>query len=307
MTAPAVRRWDDASAPLLTGEAGSLIALLDAVLVNGYGAQAALGWTKEYLGSNKAAYRNSPVNGTGFYFRFDDDRVNKESAHCRGYESMTDIDTGSGTFPTTDDLFIWKSNSQNSTARPWVVYGDDCGFWLLIYANYTATGGDTYCNIHWIGDFISFVPGDGYASGIGGCVSEGNDNNSYMGSIRAINIAPSTSHGPLYAARPSDGTGANGDNLFKLISGVNSGANRMGQDGIQAAEWNGQVLYSHLGGICDCAIRTYRGKMPGILDCLHDYAFMTDDSVHGDLRYHKFRHDGDSYGGFFIDIISDFR
>ena len=38
-----VYRSDDAGAPNLTGAAGSLIAILDAVLVNGYGAKPAAG------------------------------------------------------------------------------------------------------------------------------------------------------------------------------------------------------------------------------------------------------------------------
>lgn len=38
-----VYRWDDASAPTLTGQLGSLITLLDAVLVNGYGSKTAAG------------------------------------------------------------------------------------------------------------------------------------------------------------------------------------------------------------------------------------------------------------------------
>ena len=63
----------DASAPTLDGNVGSLITVLDAVLVNGYGAKAAAGWTKAFSGTNKAAYRNSPSTGTGLFWRIQDD------------------------------------------------------------------------------------------------------------------------------------------------------------------------------------------------------------------------------------------
>ena len=41
MTAPTIYRSTDASAPVLTGEVGKLVDLLDACLVNGYGAKSA--------------------------------------------------------------------------------------------------------------------------------------------------------------------------------------------------------------------------------------------------------------------------
>jgi hypothetical protein len=49
-------RWDDASAPTLTStDLNSIFDVLDACLVNGYGAKASLGWTKPFSGTGKAA------------------------------------------------------------------------------------------------------------------------------------------------------------------------------------------------------------------------------------------------------------
>ena len=56
MAVPTVYRSDDASAPVITGTAGDLVMALDAILVNGYGAKSAAGWTIAYTGANKRAY-----------------------------------------------------------------------------------------------------------------------------------------------------------------------------------------------------------------------------------------------------------
>jgi hypothetical protein len=40
-----IYRSTDGSAPVLTGQAGKLTDLLDAILVNGYGSKTAAGWT----------------------------------------------------------------------------------------------------------------------------------------------------------------------------------------------------------------------------------------------------------------------
>ena len=67
-------RSSDGSAPgAYSNTVSSLITILDACLVNGYGAKVAAGWTKAFTGTNKAAYRNSTTPpSTGFYFRVDD-------------------------------------------------------------------------------------------------------------------------------------------------------------------------------------------------------------------------------------------
>ena len=78
----------DTSAPVLTGVAGSLIALLDAVLVAGYGTQTAAGWTKPFNGINKGVYKHAGSNG---YFRFVDDASANADA---SWTSATDMSPG---------------------------------------------------------------------------------------------------------------------------------------------------------------------------------------------------------------------
>ena len=60
-----IYRSADANAPVLNGLAGSLITVLDAILVNGYGTQPSASWTKSFSsGSYYAAYKQgSGSNG----------------------------------------------------------------------------------------------------------------------------------------------------------------------------------------------------------------------------------------------------
>lgn len=125
---------NDVGAPQLTGTAGSLIAVLDAVLVNGYGSRSPLGWTKPFSGTNLAAYRNNPSFGSGYYLRFSD--TNAQVTAVRGYEAMTDVNTGTGMFPLAAqqaaDTFIGKSVAASATVRPWAVFGNARCFYLFI-------------------------------------------------------------------------------------------------------------------------------------------------------------------------------
>jgi len=125
MVAPIVYLSTDASAPVLTGQAGSMIALLDACLVNGYGAKAAAGWTKPFTGTNLAAYRMG-TGGTArrMYLRVDDTAT--QSARVRGFDEMTDINTGTEPFPTVAQfadpgLWLHKSDTVSAAAREWLV------------------------------------------------------------------------------------------------------------------------------------------------------------------------------------------
>ena len=207
-----------AGAPLLAGQAGSLTALLDACLVNGYGVGsvdsitiaggvatvtrsaghpfeagsvalvagaavsggvingeqkvlaspapttttycfdatgianqtatgtithkvAPLGWSKAFTGTNLGAYKPSDVSATGCYLRVDD--TGTTNARVVGYETMSDMNTGVGPFPTSAQVLgggYWpKSASADSTARDWVLIGDGKLFYLAVAYTAAAT------------------------------------------------------------------------------------------------------------------------------------------------------------------------
>ncbi len=132
--APTVFKSTDSGAPVVTGQAGSLVAMLDAILVNGYGSKSPLGWSIEYTATNKRVYRGDLDTGSGYFLRVDD--TFGVTAGIRGYASMSDIDTGTDVFPTLAERangMLWqKSGAANATARNWVAIGNDRCFYLSI-------------------------------------------------------------------------------------------------------------------------------------------------------------------------------
>lgn len=155
-----VYKSTDASAPTLTGEVDSLCLLLKACLVDGYGAKAAAGWTEAYDGANKKAFRQGAASDGAIqaYLRVLDDASSTggaKEATCIGYESMSNIDTGTNAIGT----FYWrKSATATNLVRDWILFADSRTFYLFILT------GD-YAGVHLahgFGDFYSYVTADAY-------------------------------------------------------------------------------------------------------------------------------------------------
>lgn len=163
-----VYRWDDAIAPTLSADNGALIAVLDACLVNGYGAKGAAGWTKAYSDTNKAAYKQG-TGSNGLYLRVDNSTSN-QYPRLRGFATMSDVDTGQGQFPSdaqiTGGAYGHTSSTTDSTARPWLLAADAKRFILYIGFSNTAAegiaGSTSYRPIIFFGDILSYRPDDAY-------------------------------------------------------------------------------------------------------------------------------------------------
>ena len=141
MAAPILYRWDDDEAPVARGQRDSLIEMLTACLVNGYGTKPAAGWTLEYVNVDKtmAAFRNNPITGTGFYLQVDGaGGKNDYEPHCQGFEVMTSFADGLLPFATlAQDMKI--SSAAGTTARPWVIIADDRAFYCFTWPTGTTT------------------------------------------------------------------------------------------------------------------------------------------------------------------------
>ena len=176
-----VYRWDDPGAPVLSNtSAGSLIGVLDACLVNGYGAKPAAGWTKAFSGTNLAAYQQGA--GSMCYLRVNDG-TGSYKVKMRGYESMTDIDTGTNEFPTTTQLangvYAATGTYMLTVDKPWIVLADNKRFYLWVGASTLTAAEDiststTWQGLFFFGDIISFRPGDTYCCQIMGSDSASN-------------------------------------------------------------------------------------------------------------------------------------
>lgn len=83
-------------------------------------------WSKPFTGVNKAVFRSTDVQSYGHYLRLDDSGT--MTARVVGYESMTDVDTGTGPFPTAAMVagggYVHKSTSANANAVRYAMAAD---------------------------------------------------------------------------------------------------------------------------------------------------------------------------------------
>jgi hypothetical protein len=122
---------------------------------------APLGFLKTFAGTSLATYKSSSPLASGFTLRVDDALANY--AQVRGYEQMTDVNTGLRQFPTTATVAsqTWgKSDTANATARNWWAFGDARGFYLCI-----APGSGQLVNSQcfYFGDLNAYKSGDAFA------------------------------------------------------------------------------------------------------------------------------------------------
>ena len=161
-----VYRSTDASAPVLTGQAGSMVTVLDACLVNGYGSMSAAGWSKPYSSTNIGVYR--AASGNRHYLRVDDTAA--QEARITAYETMSAVSPSSsvGQFPlpaqVSGGLFVRKSESADSVARAWILIASGTFFYFFPYSAgsdpATATSHTNTSGYMAFGEFTSYKPGD---------------------------------------------------------------------------------------------------------------------------------------------------
>lgn len=138
------------------------------------------GWQKVFSGTNLAVYRSQDVTGTRMFLRVDD--TGTLNARVVGYESMSDVNTNSGSgfgFPASFQISgggYWpKANSANNTWRAWTVVADSKTFWLHMH---TASASQGVAGHVWgFGDINSYKSGDAYGCALY-CASSDLSNNS---------------------------------------------------------------------------------------------------------------------------------
>lgn len=173
MAAPTIFRSSDTSAPTLDGTSGSLVAVLDGCLVNGYaGNPTPLGWGHPFTAANKAVYR--AASGVRHYLDVNDASPNGtalgRNAFVRPYEAMTAVGTGTNPWPTATQAtqcVIPKSTSADGTARPWLLIGDALTFIFVSSASGTNPpnlGSSTWGMFFYFGEMFSALSGDLYRS-----------------------------------------------------------------------------------------------------------------------------------------------
>ena len=180
-----IYRWDDPGAPPpLNGQsnANTLINVLDACLVTGYGNKAPAGWSKPFTAANQAAFRQG-AGSHGFYMHLDASPLWHDKV--RGYESMTAIDAGTNPFPTVaqrSDFIAARSSSSDASGHAWLVAADARRFFLWMnYHGSLAQGlaSIMYQPAFFFGDLESPNSADVFNTLISGGIS--NATNTYLG------------------------------------------------------------------------------------------------------------------------------
>lgn len=153
---PVVLSHETEFAPALTGEAGSLYTLFKWALPQ-------LGWTLAFDDEpgKRAAFRNDPAHGTGYYLMIWDDpadhAADARKARAQVYLDMLDIDNGVDPVFSVE-RYIPKSVSLDSAQRQWFVIGDAQRFHFMREAD----GQGSHDGFNWlpIGDFKPYFPND---------------------------------------------------------------------------------------------------------------------------------------------------
>ena len=306
MAAPKIYKSTDAGAPVLSGTLGAFIALLDAVLVNGYGTKQPLGWTKEFSGPYTAVYR--PASGLRILHRFDNSSGNMGSGYSyvtvSTYDTMTDVDTGLGCSGVSY-FYLASYYVSVSLARPWVIIGDDRGFYFIFDQGYghIAYG---YFTVNFFGETIPIVSTDVWHNVITGKTYDAHADFG-MG-----NTDDGTDYARYYRYHKSRTGVTVGARTF-LRGGGPYGSSCMGSTNISgelAYPYDGKLMYTQPYIVGD-ASDVPRSFLPGLYASLHGQG-LTDRQVYVDgtkqLMAFYYTYMAPDYNGWlFIDIGEGFR
>lgn len=124
-------------------------------------------WSKVYAATNKAAFRSTHPQSSGHYLRIDD--TGTTTARVRGFETMSDVDTGVGPFPTDAQMsgggYLHKSTAANATAVRYRIFCDERFVIFAIAAGSASIATNRAANARGFGDPIVLSPsGDAWAT-----------------------------------------------------------------------------------------------------------------------------------------------
>lgn len=125
----------DVGAPELSSTtAGSLVTILRACLVDGYGTRTPQGWLMPFsdLPNNVACFKPASIGDT---IRVDDG-IDYRYAQCRGYATMSDLNTGTEMYPSLGNVIEtsfkqWKRGDANVLKDGWMVVAGDNWFYFI--------------------------------------------------------------------------------------------------------------------------------------------------------------------------------
>lgn len=143
---------------------------------------APLGWAKPFSDTNIAVYKPTDPLATGMLLRVDD--TSAQFGRVVGYETMSDVNTGTGPFPTSLQMSgggVWpKSIGADAVGVGWTLCGDGRVFYLHIQTRRGQNAIYVSGALRGFGDMQALRPsGDAYACALA-YLSYLNDPSNYM-------------------------------------------------------------------------------------------------------------------------------
>lgn len=221
-------------------------------------------WQKVFAGTNKAAYRSNHVQSNGHFLRIDD--AGTTTCRVRGFESMTDVDTGIGPFPTDAQIsgggHWFKSTTAGATPVKYRIFCDERFVIIAIAAGSTSA---TFVGApaRGFGDPLPLAPGGDTWSTVVSVMAAANNSYSTQGVLEA-GAASSTASGAIFSPRAVSALGSS-----VLVDAVSyTGAGSSGQIstlGAMPSAVDGQVKTSRIYIKEQPAGSPPRTEMPGVL------------------------------------------
>lgn len=254
--------YTDAAAPVLTkATAGSLVALFDAVLKDGYGAKAAAGWTKPFSSANIGVYQ--APSGVQHYYQVTDNTT-AVAAPFYGFETMSTFNTGTGQFPTNAQLAT-ACIPKGGAADPqqWYAFADARSCIFLAEGYGTGTG---WAGVYF-GEIFSVQASDSFRSLIK-CHNSIGGSNDFLGNL---STAISAATGTAFMPRGYSGVGTS-VNVAATGDNAKSGAATVLKGVVPFPNPEEGGLYLSPIWISDpttASANNIRGRMRGFWHCLH--------------------------------------
>lgn len=125
------------------------------------------GWEVAFSKTNVRVFRSIDPQANGHYLRIDDTAA--QDVRVRAFETMSDVDTGTGPFPTDAQMSgggYWrKSQVANATANKWQLFADSRFFMPYILTGFAQNATYLLGWPHGFGDPIALAPGgDGFCT-----------------------------------------------------------------------------------------------------------------------------------------------
>lgn len=228
------------------------------------------GWEKKFPGTNTAAFKSLDATSLGAHLWVND--AGTLNANVRLYESMTNVDTGTGPAPTVAEsaagAFWMKSTSANANANRWDFFADSrSGYYCPVPqsgANAAQIGQPSYA----FGDVIAYKSGDAFAAVVFG-TADAPDYSVDYGSV-LVGQQGSTSLMSRFL-RSYTGLGSSVSAHATPMSGALSQASGADpQQGTFPAPTDGGLRLSKMHcteAAASGAAAVLRGEMPGVYYC----------------------------------------